>query len=612
MAPDADKNRNGGAKDYPKERLEMESGGLECTFHKVLVDFSYTEQPLRCQFKCEGEKMLTCNWDSGVFLTGHDPEDPESSTGLRSEFTLIPSQDDPSFEGSILIRNSQNGRYLCSSENGSVYTTDSFHEGTERWILKDCPPSTPLKGPTTTLFRERQVWIQSAISHRMLGFLGNTVHTRALTDDQEKDASSTSYQWTIQIASGELCFMSLPSQDRRLRCDMNGSLSMTPNWQGWEGWRFSPAGVDGNFVRITPWAHSSLYLSYNRQEETVTCSSSSPTTAGKPGNSMETLWKVQPFTADDNRPLGVLIQPAAMDSLQIPRVLRYDPSKEMFDTVDLPSAKESILSHPETSNCLWDLQSIHRRTYYIWTVDGKRRLEATKHKKRKPGTRSMPGRFLSEEWLIQEIDERLGVVGLYSMARQEYLASDLSGAVFFAENPNENVCAQWRIEEREEGYAIVSRTTQRVLVAATENQNKDSDVLFTAVPGTRVQGVTRWRLEPVIPRQVTKEKMQAVGTAVAIGVATTVATPLIIGGAVGLIGIAQVGVAGQVAIGSIRAAEAISSISRVTISSTELVSTPVTDPGAVVRTSTEETHKDTGEQSYLPCISKPFSAWRSW
>ena len=59
---------------------------------------------------------------------------------------------------------------------------------------------------------------------------------------------------------------------------------------------------------------------------------------------------------------------------------------------------------------------------------------------------------------------------------------------------------------------------------------------------------------------------------VVIGVATSVVTPFVIGGAIGIVGVAQVGVAGQVAIGSIRTAETLSTLARLTLSSSELVS----------------------------------------
>ena len=184
-------------------------------------------------------------------------------------------------------------------------------------------------------------------------------------------------------------------------------------------------------------------------------------------------------------------------------------------------------------------------------------------------------RIESEEWKVETIHrEDDGVVTLYSNGAKQYLGSLDSGKAFLTDKPDDQDCF-WVIEEGECGFAIVSHRHQRILVSSSSLSNNETSVgttITTVKPGTFVQGTTRWILEPKLPRRVNKEKIQAVGAAVVIGVATSVVTPFVIGGAIGIVGVAQVGVAGQVAIGSIRTAETLSTLARLTLSSSELVS----------------------------------------
>ena len=47
--------------------------------------------------------------------------------------------------------------------------------------------------------------------------------------------------WEMEYTSGELCFLSNPTIDQRLRCDFLGKLSLSDKWKGWEVFRFIEA-----------------------------------------------------------------------------------------------------------------------------------------------------------------------------------------------------------------------------------------------------------------------------------------------------------------------------------------------------------------------------------
>ena len=569
MAPDADKLRQVAATYDVNGSLAVEECGtlgttkpqdpfvpastdsLECVLQpRVLTDFSYIEQPVRC-FLTYQDKHLACNGKSACFMATHDHQSRASATSKwKNEFAILPQPDGVS----VLLQNTKTRQYLCSGSNGGVYASKTACEDTEKWIMTKSSRS----GDSREGF-----CIRSLMSQRTLVCAGNVVHT--VEDRDEK--SNTFMLWTVDFTSGELCYLSLASTDkRRVRCDLFGNLSLSQKYQGWEAWRLSEAG-DG-YVRISPWAHSELLLSSNDEGHVCTTEERGP---------CET-WSLEkaPNGLD-----GVVIK-----SAQNGRVLRYDQQEGLFHTI--PGT-----SHLFDESCAWDLESLHRQTYYLVANDTGRKLEAAR---KGLGTSGLPVRFSSDEWKIISSHDEPGVVMLFSNARQQYLLSDTDGEVSLTDELPRDGSAKWAIEEREIGFVILSQTTKRVLVAP------ENGPICTVEAGTMVVGSTRWKLEPKIPRQVNKEKMQAVGAAVAIGVAGTVATPFLIGGAIGVLGVAHVGVAGEIAIGSIRAVEALNTITRVTLSSSQLM----ISQSSFLSADSERDYENGG------IGNRPFCNWRSW
>jgi hypothetical protein len=290
------------------------------------------------------------------------------------------------------------------------------------------------------------------------------------------------------------------------------------------------------------------------------------------------LWSVEKAP---NGLVGVLIK-----SVRTGRVLHYNLQLEEFLAVS------GAALHLDES-CVWGLQSLHRRTYYLVASHGRsRRLEAGK---RGIKTRWLPGRLSSEEWNITPTNKS-GVVHLFCCARQQYLGPNALGEVFLVAALDRYQEA-WTLEERDEGFVVRSEATGRVLVS------QDKGPVCTVEPGTIVFGNTRCKLEPKIPPQIRKKKVKAVGTALAVGLAGTVAVPFLIGGAIGALSIAQVGVAGEVAIGSIRAVEAMNTITRVTLSSFQLM---------ISQSSFLSSNSSSNDFENAVPVNRPFCAWRSW
>ena len=537
--------------------ISNSESSIECVLQpRVLTDFSYMEQPIRCSLTCQG-KQLTGNGKNAVFLRNPDDDkDPNSHANrLADEYTILPQAD-----GSVLLQHTKTHLFLCSSKKGQVYVSGTRGENFEKWTMTEAPRDDNGSSGTSGFH-----YVLSSIggSNRCLACSGNTVHTIRHEDCNTTDANNT--VWKIHFISGELGFLSMPLLNRRVRCNLVGGLSLSDNYQGWEAWRFTEVG-DGH-VRISPWAHSELSLSSNDKGNVCTTEKRGCTE----------IWNV---TRASNGLDGLIIQ-----SVQTGRVLRYDQNKESFGTIPHDALHINEF-------CVWDFESLHRQVYYLATADNAKRLEAAK---RGLTTRRLPSRVQSEEWKIVK-SNATGDVLLFSMARQQYLISNADGEASLVASPLKDGSELWNLEDQEDGLVIRSKNTKRVLVAPKHGP------ISTVEPGTRIMGNARWKLEPRIPRQVNKDKLKAVGGAVAVGIIGTVATPFLIGGAIGALGIAQVGVAGQVAIGSVRAVEAVNTFTRVTLSSSQLM----------ISQSSSLSSDSKNEIESVKEMNRPFCAWRSW
>eukprot|EP00547_Thalassionema_nitzschioides_P001877 CAMPEP_0194200316 /NCGR_PEP_ID=MMETSP0156-20130528/972_1 /TAXON_ID=33649 /ORGANISM="Thalassionema nitzschioides, Strain L26-B" /LENGTH=572 /DNA_ID=CAMNT_0038925293 /DNA_START=61 /DNA_END=1779 /DNA_ORIENTATION=- len=548
------------------------------------TNFAYMEQPIRCVLTCHAKpnEYLSCD-GRPVFLSG------DNFTNTNNEFALIPLLDD----GTILIQNTKTGRYLASSAEGRVFANLEHEEdGFQKWTL-----TATYDGYSIT----------SLATHRKLACEGSVVSAVKKGESiMEDDFSAATTTWSLNLISGELGFLSFSKQQMRVRCDLTGKLSLSQNWKGWEAWRFCEVGTNNNNIRISPWANAKIFLSSNDYGEVCTRECM--------GDSEE--WNVRKSRVGEFE--GLVIQ-----SVKTNRLLVYNDDTESLCTVEDTG---NILE--ENGSCICHFESLHQKTYYLNSIAGEnndQRLEATKNGV--VGTRNLPVRITSEEWKIETTNED-AVVKLFSLNCKSYLSSTKSGELMLIDGKTDNDeysqdswvmihdnedkyddgSDEWIIEERDEGSVLISKMHQRVLVCP-----KGPDSICTVLPGTILEGgSTRWTLEPKTPRQVTKEKIHAVGAAALLGVATSVATPLVFGATIGIVGITQIGWAGQVAMGSIRAIEATATITRVTLSSSQLMrrnssSTVFSKSSSTAR---ERENNDMSENTSIQ--NRPFCDWRSW
>mmetsp|Transcript_24711 Transcript_24711/g.34866 ORF Transcript_24711/g.34866 Transcript_24711/m.34866 type:complete len:350 (+) Transcript_24711:1-1050(+) len=349
---------------------------------------------------------------------------------------------------------------------------------------------------------------------------------------------------------------------------------MSNNYKGWEGWRLVEAG--GGYIRISPWAHSHKYLCSNETGEVST-------TERREDPAVK--WYVE------KAPLGfsgVLIRSAVHN-----RVLLFDETTNTLSTgIDSFETPEEFLV---VENAVWQLPSLHRQTYYVTSSIYKRRIGTGRN-----GNVSMsnvPIRKKAEQWRLEGTGES-GVVRLFSESSQMYMGSLESGEVCLISSMRDDGSDKWVISESLEGSQLLRSITHNRYLACS-----DGSTLCTVTEDDISCSAKLWSLEPCLPRQVTKDKLKAVGTAFTVGVATTIVCPVLITGAVGVMGIAEAGVAARVVTGSIRAAETLSSITRVAVSSSNFFRS-----ASSILSDDSRAENDTNNS----IANRPFCGWNSW
>ena len=144
--------------------------------------------------------------------------------------------------------------------------------------------------------------------------------------------------WNVEFQTGELCFVSSPAMDRRVRCDLMGSLSLSENWKGWEVWRFIEADGEGH-VRLNAWMHQNHYLCSNAEGEVYSTTN--------PQQDEGTKWAVE----QDPEGHGVTIRSALHG-----RVLCCSP--------------ESLFTDPHGGAFgIWQLEAAHRQKYSLSSIE---------------------------------------------------------------------------------------------------------------------------------------------------------------------------------------------------------------------------------------------------
>jgi len=412
----------------------------------------------------------------------------------------------------------------------------------------------------------------------------NSSHHELSTVENHNETETT---WSIELLTGELCFISLSGTNTRLTCGPKGRIEMSANAKGWEVWRFIETGDNGH-VRISSWTHDHHVLCDDPSGEVKT-------TDNLRGSWEK--WKVElaPEGFD-----GVVVR-----SCSHGRYLRSDGesvgTSKLFDGL----------------STTWDLSAGHRQRYFISSVAHNKRISCSKK-----GILSTNNRKEWEKWQLQKLDN--GLVVLKSETHDKYLICN--GNTLEASDEFDD-SAIWKVEQSAgKGISIISKL-QRKRISC------NSDGVLSAVDDS--SGTSElWTLEPCMPPTIRKDQMRTLATGGAIAVASIALMPFAVVGAVGALGFGSGGIAaGSIAAGMMSAEAAatggilaggtVATLQSIGIAGLGLAGTSAAmGGGAIVGASAlgisaavAGVHKkdfEEGAEIANPQENRPFCNWRLW
>jgi len=181
--------------------------------------------------------------------------------------------------------------------------------------------------------------------------------------------------WEMECVTGELCFLSNPSLDARVRCDMAGMLTLSPNWKGWEVVRITEAEAPHSgkkeckgYVRISSWMHSQWYLCSEADGTVSACPVSEAALApneiqqqqqeggGDVANNTSyrcSKWAIEKYPTDENsKHEGLIIRSVTYGrllSIQDGLLRTYD---SMDDKIQKPGTRSSTATAPTVATSI--------------------------------------------------------------------------------------------------------------------------------------------------------------------------------------------------------------------------------------------------------------------
>jgi hypothetical protein len=303
----------------------------------------------------------------------------------------------------------------------------------------------------------------------------------------------------------ELLFISHPSYDRRLSCNIFGHIWMDGNWKGWEVWRFVKIDDKGTFI-ITSWTHDRKVLCSNGDGRVFT-------TENKEGSWEK--WKISLHPTSH----GVKIQ-----SVEHGRYLAYS-GKDLYTMV-------------KDEDTAWHLEPANRNQFFI---------SSKSHDKRISSSHDSPFAFTShnqkgwEKWVINPTGGPIGQFIIRSLEHGKYIGSSDGGKLI--------------VSESQQHWTICSSQYGGVFIQSLETGGRLScNVNGQAYTTDTSEGWKTFCLEPIMPVTINEKQIWRIG---ATSIVFAVATPFAVMGAIGAIGFGAEGIAAGSMAAGMMSAEAI-------------------------------------------------------
>jgi hypothetical protein len=601
------------------------------------------EQPSRCFINSlsQPHHRLTSTKRGGVSLSKNRGEKDQffllpvppkdvATAGDESQETTSATDDNaagttsqqPQQKVLFHIKSYKFGRYLTSSADGTISTTEfATKENPEakpdesaQWLLmrsphgghflvsklneKNMAAATAAPAETTgvpTANAEATAASAPASAKDRLSSSFSSLRTSSLmpssiTSTQShvclQDKNDKAESWNVELVTGELCFMSAPSIQKQLRCDMTGRLTLTSTAKGWEVFRFIECG--GGKLRICSWMHSQHFLCCNPEDGSVmTCSASRIVDEG-PEIGMDE-WYVEKAPGQ-----------CASEGV----VIRSASSNRLGDF--LCHTEEGVLTsvHFDEEASLWHLNAGHSQKYslaslynvpktlgpYPYVTDNKKQLD---------------------EIIVEQLDAE-GLVRLYHIKEDKYIGSQENGDVGLSTDAGNSELWKMDTSRSDGGYVFYSvQHEDRMLSYHSEGQSitEESQSANSKI-NPKLCTITEigddksevWRVDPVLPRAVSSSKIKtfAIGTSIAVG--TTVAMPFAMAGLAAVVGTESI-LMGVVTVG-LTSAEAIASVGA--IGATAAIC--FRESGDTLGMESE--HDVDDEEKEKPYMRRPLCAWR--
>ena len=415
-----------------------------------------------------------------------------------------------------------------------------------------------------------------------------------------QDDSSTVVEWEMEFTSGELCFISNPAVNLRIRCNVTGTLSLNKAWKGWEIFRFIEVGNCGQVV-ISSWTHSSKYLASNGDGQVYT-------TENRLGH--DERWLIQKWSTGD----GLWIQSVPHGRVLSLRPLvqaspRGGPKKLLASLSHEIAGKNSedryelyTTTKRKEPNAKWHMEAAHSHVYYISHANHNFLIATSK-----AGPMTTRNRQEWEQWKLERANN--GYFTLWNAAHQLYLGSTSNGHLHTTSLVGP--WSMWDIQSFSQGFVIlVSSEHQQALCCDEHGILFTSDIL-------RESDISFWRLEPRMPLSLSGPQMASLGAAGAVGLALTAAMPFAVLGMAEFAGIAVTGVAATdlaVAGSEVAAAAGFTSSAMIGFGSGALLGAGVIGKTAmsVIDTKKDELTTDLKDEETSGSLYRPISNWRNW
>ena len=527
------------------------------------------------------------------FLLPVPPEDVaaadangESQEGIAGETKTATDEGNAPQLQLFHIKSYKFGRYLTSSADGTVSTTefatkenpDAKPDDSAQWLLMRSPHGghflvskqnernlaisaaavVPTETSDTTAVSSAKDRLSSSFSSLRTSVLSASNKSTSVIPSSSnatqvclQDQNDKTESWNVELVTGELCFMSAPSIQNQLRCDMMGRLTLTSTAKGWEVFRFIESG--GGKLRICSWMHSQHFLCCDSKDGAViTCGASRMVDEG-PEIGMDE-WYVEKA-------------PGRYASEGV--VIRSASSKHLGDF--LCHTEEGVFTsvHFDEEASVWHLNSGHSQKYSLASLYNTPKTLG-------PFPYVTDNKKQMDEIIMEQLDAD-GLVRLYHIKEEKYIGGGENGEVWLAADAGNSELWKMDMTRTDGGYVFYSvEHEDRMLSYHCEGQSgtegaqpANSKINPKLCTVTDIGDDKRevWRVDPVLPRAVSSGKIKtfAIGTSIAVG--TTVAMPFAMAGLAAVVGtesillsIATVGLTSVEAIASVGAIGATAAI----------------------------------------------------